>query len=337
VTVSSAGVLGRELTHAARAAGEMTFGAASASAAVPFHEAMPSGGRDSVDFAGLTVVKLLGSGASSTVRLAEERGTGRFVALKAVKIFEKSKRDQLLGELTTLFSCDCECLVGFYGATYREGEVLVALEYMDVGGLDRVLSKAGKIPERALAGICYQCCFGLGYLMVEKRIHRDIKGGNILLASDGAVKLTDFGLSRELQTSVLAKTFVGTFKYLSPERMASSAYDYKADTWSLGLVLLEGALGKYPYPESSATIGYVDIVLHGPVPLPAKGGGSGLSDAFIDCLTGMLQKDPTHRLLATEVFAHPWMAEQGVDDIDSAQAAVREWLEEIHLVKKKSA
>jgi len=248
------------------------------------------------------------------------------VALKVVKIYEKSKRDQLLGELATLFACDCECLVGFHGATYREGEVIVALEYMNAGGFDSIIAKTGAVPERALAGVCFQACFGLGYLMVERRVHRDVKGGNILLSTDGRVVLTDFGLSRELATAVLARTFVGTFKYLSPERMASEEYGYAADMWSLGLLLLEAALGKYPYGESSATIGYVDLVLHGPVPIPAKGASSGLSDGCLDCLGGMLHKAPGDRTLAPDVLHHPWLAEQGVTDLDEAKEAVREWL-----------
>jgi serine/threonine protein kinase len=258
------------------------------------------------------------------------------VALKAIRIFEKSKRDQLLGELATLFACDCECLVGFHGATYREGEVLVALEHMDLGGFDRVLAKTGAVPERALAGLCFQACFGLGYLMVERRIHRDIKGGNILLSHDGRVVLTDFGLSRTLGTAALARTFLGTFKYMSPERMApgSVGYGFEADTWSLGLVLLEAALGRYPYEESQATIGYVDIVLEGPVPVPAKGGDSGLSDACIDCLTCMLQKDPARRALAADVLHDPWLAAMGVTDLDEAVAAVKEWVDACGLKPK---
>ncbi|KAA0163734.1 hypothetical protein FNF28_04124 [Cafeteria roenbergensis] len=242
------------------------------------------------------------------------------------------------GDLTTLrvlgSGASSTCLIGFHGATYREGEVLVALEYMDVGGLDSVIAKTGAVPERALAGICFQACFGLGYLMVERRVHRDVKGGNILVNSDGRVVLTDFGLSRELATAVLARTFVGTFKYLSPERMASQEYGYAADTWSLGLLLLEAGLGKYTLTrEASATIGYVDLVLHGPVPLPEKGGASGLSDACIDCLGSMLRKEPKARAVAPDVLHHPWLAEQGITDLDAAKQAVFEWLVEAGLAK----
>jgi len=58
--------------------------------------------------------------------------------------------------------------------------------------------------------------YGLGYLVYERRLHRDIKPQNILVNTSGQVKLTDFGISRELSTAVLAKTFIGSFKYMSP-------------------------------------------------------------------------------------------------------------------------
>lgn len=218
-----------------------------------------SGSARTVTFEDLEEIRTLGSGASSTVKLARHKVTGELFALKCIGLYMKTMRDMLLTELRALFSSDCECLVDFYGATYREGQVAVILEFMDLGGLDGVLKRAGKIPERVLAAMCFQVCWALGYLAVERRVHRDIKPQNILVNSKGQVKLTDFGLSKEISTAVLAKTFVGSFKYMSPERMLTMPYGYSSDIWSLGLVLLECALGKYPYPESSSTIGYVTI------------------------------------------------------------------------------
>lgn len=102
-----------------------------------------------------------------------------------------------------------------------EGSVAVILEFMDLGGLDRVIRKAPsrKIPEGPLAAMSFQMIFGLAYLAFERRVHRDIKPANILVHHDGRVKLTDFGISRELATAVLAKTFIGSFQYMSPERI----------------------------------------------------------------------------------------------------------------------
>jgi len=178
-------------------------------------------GDAAVSFDDIELVKKLGAGCSSVVQLARHKRTGALYALKLINLFDKGVRDMLLQELKALFTADCEALISFHGATYREGQVAVILEFMNLGGLDSVLRKSpGKrIPEPQLAAMAFQMIFGLGYLAYERRVHRDIKLPNILVHTTGQVKLTDFGISRELSTAVLAKTFIGSFAYMSPERV----------------------------------------------------------------------------------------------------------------------
>jgi mitogen-activated protein kinase kinase 3 len=72
--------------------------------------------------------------------------------------------------------------------------------------------------------------------------------------------VTDFGVSAELQNSIaMCGTFVGTFKYMSPERMRSEKYSYASDMWSLGLVLMECATGQYPYVQDNSAIEMVQV------------------------------------------------------------------------------
>ena len=79
------------------------------------------------------------------------------------------------------------------------------------------------------------------------QVHRDIKPENILLNSIGKVKLSDFGISKELEkTKALTNTFVGTISYMSPERIQGMQYSYSSDIWSLGIVLVELATGQFP-------------------------------------------------------------------------------------------
>lgn len=90
---------------------------------------------------------------------------------------------------------------------------------------------------------------GLVFLHRTKhQLHRDIKPENVLLDSSGQLKLTDFGISKQLdKTYGLTNTFVGTLVYMSPERMGGKNYSYSADVWALGIILHELATGAHPY------------------------------------------------------------------------------------------
>ena len=96
-------------------------------------------------------------------------------------------------------------------------------------------------------------------------LHRDIKPGNILVSSSGACKLSDFGISKELGVTIgLCNTFVGTMIYMSPERINGKRYSYSSDIWSLGLVLFEIAIGKFPYPKPSTYIEMMETIMNSP-------------------------------------------------------------------------
>lgn len=81
-----------------------------------------------------------------------------------------------------------------------------------------------------------------------------MKPGNILLNTRGEVKISDFGLSAELDsTKEMCATFIGTHAYMSPERLSGKPYSFASDIWSLGITLVECALGQYPYPAYSSS------------------------------------------------------------------------------------
>lgn len=286
------------------------------------HDVIPG----AVSFDDIAIIKKLGAGCSSTVQLARHKATGELYALKCISLFDKGLRDMLLTELNALFHSDCDALINFYGATYREGVVAVILEFMNLGGLDTVLRKAPekKIPERVLAAMSFQMFFGLAYLAYEHRVHRDIKPQNILVNTEGQVKLTDFGISRELSTAVMAKTFIGTFKYMSPERITHQPYSFNSDIWSLGLVLLECALGRYPYPESKTQIAMVMILTEGEPPIPPRDGS--FTDEFLDMITKCIARNPDARWSAEQLLEHPWFELHGIGSIDEATPVVKEWL-----------
>jgi len=125
------------------------------------------------------------------------------------------------------------------------------MEYMDGGSLDLLLKRAGRIPEPILGKISIAVLKGLTYLRENHKImHRDVKPSNILVNSRGEIKMCDFGVSGQLIDS-MANSFVGTRSYMSPERLQGTHYTVQSDVWSMGLSMVEMAIGKYPIPPPS--------------------------------------------------------------------------------------
>ncbi|CAF0729521.1 unnamed protein product [Brachionus calyciflorus] len=203
-------------------------------------------------------------------------------------------RNQILRELTVLHECNSPYIVGFYGAYTCEGEIKICMEYMDGGSLDLVLRKVNRIPENILAKITESVLMGLEYLKeCHGLIHKNLKPSNILLNSNGQVKLSDIEINNELKDK--AQRVSSQFKsYLSPEKLETNLNSSKCDVWSLGLILVEMATGKYPFSleEELSIFEILENIINKPVPsLPS----SEFSIEFIQFIDMCLNKDPQQR------------------------------------------
>lgn len=170
------------------------------------------------------------------------------------------------------------------------------LIYIYSRSLDRISKDFGPVRVDVLGKIAQAILGGLNYLFETHRImHRDIKPSNVLISSRGHIKLCDFGVSRELVNSI-ADTFVGTSTYMAPERIQGAKYSIKSDVWSVGLTLMELAIGRFPFDASDAAagdrasagpMGILDLlqqIVHEPAPTLPQ------SDAFPAILDQMIQK-----------------------------------------------
>lgn len=121
--------------------------------------------------------------------------------------------------------------------------------------LDRISKDFGPVRVDVLGKITVAILSGLNYLYDNHRImHRDIKPSNVLVNSRGYIKLCDFGVSGELVNSI-ADTFVGTSTYMAPERIQGAKYSIKSDVWSVGLTVMELAIGRFPFDASETAAG----------------------------------------------------------------------------------
>ncbi|KAF9465245.1 kinase-like domain-containing protein [Collybia nuda] len=195
----------------------------------------------------------LGQGNGGSVKKVEHIPTGTIMAKKIVLIDAKpSVRKQILRELQIMHDCHSKYIISFHGAFLADPNICICMEFMDKGSLDGIYKKIGPIDIDVVGQVALAVLEGLTYLYdVHRIIHRDIKPSNILCNSRGEIKICDFGVSGELINSI-ADTFVGTSTYMSPERIQGAQYTVKSDVWSLGVSLIELALGRFPFSESSS-------------------------------------------------------------------------------------
>uniref|UniRef100_A0AAY5KCZ8 Dual specificity mitogen-activated protein kinase kinase 1 n=1 Tax=Esox lucius TaxID=8010 RepID=A0AAY5KCZ8_ESOLU len=292
----------------------------------------------------------LGAGNGGVVFKVSHRPSGLIMARKLIHLeIKPAIRNQIIRELQVLHECNSPYIVGFYGAFYSDGEISICMEHMDGGSLDQSLKKAGKIPEQILGKVSIAVIKGLSYLREKHKImHRDVKPSNILVNSRGEIKLCDFGVSGQLIDS-MANSFVGTRSYMSPERLQGTHYSVQSDIWSMGLSLVEMAIGRFPIPPPDAH--QLELIFGLPVEggasssdntspkprPPGRPGSSYSSDSrppmaifeLLDYIVnevskatysyfGVLIKNPTDRADLKQLMVHQFIKQSEAEEVDFA-------------------
>src|SRR5215471_535153 len=206
------------------------------------------------------VRSLIGEGAMGAVYLAEDLSRSRRVALKVLtqELADDDRfRQRFLRESQLAASLDDPNIVPVVASGEQEGVLYLAMEYVDGLDLRELLRREGRLePGRALA-LLTQVASALDAAHAAGLVHRDVKPGNILVAteSDGErAYVCDFGLARHV-SSVSSLTgergFVGTIDYIPPEQIEGGTIDGRADVYSLGCVLYECLAGERPFERDS--------------------------------------------------------------------------------------
>jgi serine/threonine protein kinase len=258
---------------------------------------------------------LLGAGSGGKVYRVVHRRTGRIYALKIIQEkqqYELAVCRQIMREMEILRRAKSPYLVECYGVFDHGGEVCFVLEFMDGGTLADVLKLHRTISETYLAQVTKQVLLGLQYLHKHKIVHRDIKPSNLLINCRQQVKIADFGVSTVLaHTFAQCNSFVGTCAYMSPERFdpdgnGSCEYGYSADIWSLGLTLLECAIGRFPCLQPGEKPDWPTLmcaICLGDPPSPPPDASPEFKNFIVCCL----QKDAVRRPSAEMLLTHPFV------------------------------
>ncbi|KAK6090746.1 hypothetical protein P3W45_000469 [Vairimorpha bombi] len=204
-------------------------------------------------------VSQIGEGSFGKVFKSKDLETNREVAIKRIPVdIENGIPFTAYREIKVLKKYTHNNLVKLHDAMHEEGFIFLVMDYLpyDLTGL---LLSNYKFESNQIRGLIHQLCQATSYLHSKNLIHRDIKAANVLIDSNGVLKLTDFGLAREQGYYMTNR--VCTLWYRAPELLLGEIkYTNKVDSWSIGIIMLEMKLGQVPFKGSNEASQVKEIV-----------------------------------------------------------------------------
>src|SRR5438132_12136996 len=289
------------------------------------------------------VEKQLGGGAMGSVYRARYCKTGQKVALKVMLAGLGGNETALARferEAKVLKQLSHRNIVRFYIASQHQGTPYYAMEYVEGEPLDAALQRKGRLTWEKIVDLGKQVCAALQHAHDQGIVHRDLKPSNLMVTADGTIKLTDFGIAKDLDVTQLtsANCTVGTAAYMSPEQCRGERnLTHKSDLYSLGVVLYELLTGHKPF-EAETTMDMFLQHVQGTFERPSRE----VLDipVWLDTLVcQLLEKEPARRpydavtvLRALEQVAEKVQAQRSAGvDIAQARIADRETLRNVNL------
>ncbi|XP_033726426.1 serine/threonine-protein kinase 3-like isoform X2 [Pecten maximus] len=250
------------------------------------------------------IICKIGRGSYGSVYKALHKESGQVLAIKQVPV--DTDLQEIIKEISIMQQCDSTFIVKYYGSYFKNTDLWIVMEYCGAGSVSDIMRLRNKtLSEDEIATILFDTLKGLEYLHSRRKIHRDIKAGNILLNTEGHAKLADFGVAGQL-TDTMAKrnTVIGTPYWMAPEVIQEIGYDCVADIWSLGITALEMAEGKPPYGDIHPMRAIFMIPTKPP---PSFRNPDKWSPEFIDFVSKCLIKNPEQRATAPELMNHEFI------------------------------
>ncbi|GLD50886.1 protein kinase C iota type [Lates japonicus] len=287
----------------------------------------------SLGLADFDLLRVIGRGSYAKVLLVQLKKTERIYAMKVVKK-ELVNDDEDIDWVQTekhVFeqASNHPFLVGLHSCFQTESRLFFVIEYVNGGDLMFHMQRQRKLPEEHARFYSAEISLALNYLHERGIIYRDLKLDNVLLDSEGHIKLTDYGMCKEgLRPGDTTSTFCGTPNYIAPEILRGEDYGFSVDWWALGVLMFEMMAGRSPFdivgssdnPDQNTEDYLFQVILEKQIRIPRS-----LSVKAASVLKGFLNKDPKERLGChpqtgfADIMGHPFFRNVDWDLLEQKQ------------------
>lgn len=281
------------------------------SSALSWTMALRSRNLSALSIDSFTMLGMIGNGCYGKVYLARKNDTQKTYAIKVIPknhLVECDKLQTVIRERHILAQMSHPFIVSLFYAFQSRTNFYLCLEYIPGGELFTYMRRKGHIPLEEAKFYIAEIALALHHLHTLGIVYRDLKPENVMLGSDGHIKLTDFGLAKELATDSTS-TFCGTHEYLAPEIIKHQPYGRDVDWWTLGIFFYEMLFKRTPFSSITQFKLYQKILNKNPV-IPDYP-----NTDVVSLIIGLLQKDPKKRYHFQDIIHHPLFADINFDEL----------------------
>jgi serine/threonine protein kinase/beta-lactam-binding protein with PASTA domain len=242
------------------------------------------------------IIGRIGTGGMADVYKAKDHKLNRFVAVKVLKQeFREDKAfiSKFRVEAQSAAGLAHPNIVNVYDVGEDHGISYIVMELVEGISLKEYIDKKGRLAVREATSIAMQVCMGLEAAHRNGIVHRDVKPQNIIISTDGKVKVTDFGIARAATSNTINSSVMGSVHYSSPEQARGGYSDYKSDIYSLGISMYEMLTGTVPF-DGDSTVAIAIKHLQEELPSPRKYVPD-LPKSTVDIILKCTQKSPDRR------------------------------------------